>query len=287
MKVLQLIHSGAAERGGPVEGASLLRQQIRLHGHDVQQVTLDDADNWTQRDDEIALGPGIGNYGFSLRFRTWLYKHVSSFDLVVIHGLWQFHLAAAAAVLRKRKIPYIVFCHGMLDPWFNTAYPVKRVKKQVYWWLCEYRALRDARHVVFTCEEERVLARRSFTPYRVNEFVLGYGTLTPDIKRAACRDAFLTQFPKLRDKRSVLFLGRLHPKKGCDLLIEAFSKVAKEYPEVELVMAGPDEVGMRPKLESLARQRGISHRVHWVGMLRGSLKWGAILAADVDRKSVV
>ena len=281
MKVLQLIHSSAAERGGLAEAALLLRGQLQSHGHSLVQVTLDDPRHRAPDSDDVALGPGVGNYGLSLRFRAWLARHASSFDIVVIQGLWQFHLAGAVGELRRHNIPYVVFCHGMLDPWFKTAYPLKHFKKQLYWWLLEYRALRDARVVIFTCEEERMLARQSFTPYRVNEYVLGYGTLAPDIDVAACQETFLSQFPQLRGKRILLFLGRLHEKKGCDLLIEAFARVSGEHPDLHLVMAGPDETALLPTLQKQARVLGCDERLSWVGMLRGTLKWGALACADV------
>ena len=67
----------------------------------------------------------------------------------------------------------------MLDPWFKKQYPLKHLKKWMYWPWAEYRVLRDAQAVLFTCEEERVLARESFWLYRCNEVVVSYGTAKP------------------------------------------------------------------------------------------------------------
>ena len=61
---------------------------------------------------------------------------------------------------------YFVFTHGMLDPWFKRTYPLKHLKKWLYWPWAEYRVLRDAQAVLFTCEEERILARQSFWLYK-------------------------------------------------------------------------------------------------------------------------
>lgn len=86
--------------------------------------------------------------------------------------------------------------------------------------------------------------------------------------------------PQLRDRRFLLFLSRLHEKKGCDLLFQAFAKTASAAPDLDLVMAGPDQVGLEAKLRRIAAENGIASRVHWPGMLSGDIKWGALRACD-------
>jgi glycosyltransferase involved in cell wall biosynthesis len=78
----------------------------------------------------------------------------------------------------------------------------------------------------------------------------------------------------------LLFLGRIHEKKGCDLLLKAFAKLAGEVPEVDLVMAGPDQMGMQARLASMVGQLGAGARVHWAGMIGGEFKWGALRSCD-------
>ena len=135
----------------------------------------------------------------------------------------------------------------MLDPWFRRQYPLKHLKKAVYWRMCESRVLRDARAVLFTSEEERRLARTSFTGYAVREHVVHYGTPGPaGGDPAAARARFLTRWPALRDQRIVLFMGRIHPKKGLDLALEAFASCAPRQAGLRLVIAGPDEAGISP-----------------------------------------
>jgi glycosyltransferase involved in cell wall biosynthesis len=169
----------------------------------------------------------------------------------------------------------------MLDPWFKKEYPLKHLKKWMYWPWAEYRVLRDARAVLFTCEEERRLARTSFWLYRCNEVVVSYGTAKPKGDPDVERREFLEHYPELRGKRLALFMGRIHPKKGCDLVIEAFAKVLGQQPDWRLVIAGPDQVGLRESLNYHAAELGIAPQVTWTGMLGGTMKWGALRAAEV------
>jgi glycosyltransferase involved in cell wall biosynthesis len=94
----------------------------------------------------------------------------------------------------------------------------------------------------------------------------------------AQKAAFLKAWPQVSGKAYLLFLGRIHPKKGCDLLIEAFANVG--IPNLELVMAGPDESGWGAELRSRAERLGIAERITWTGMLRGDVKWGAFFGAE-------
>jgi len=97
---------------------------------------------------------------------------------------------------------------------------------------------------------------------------------TPPV--AAARNAFLEKYPVLRGKNNLLFLGRLHPKKGCDMLIDAFSQVARE--NCSLILAGPDQVGWEKQLRAQAAAG--KAEIIFPGMLDGEMKSGAFAAAD-------
>jgi glycosyltransferase involved in cell wall biosynthesis len=108
-----------------------------------------------------------------------------------------------------------------------------------------------------------------------------FGTADPQGDPGQQKAAFQSAFPVLRDRSFLLFLSRIHPKKGCDLLLQAFAALIPEMPPgFDLVIAGPDQVGWLPELQSLAQRIGISTRVHWLGMLKGDVKWGAFRCAD-------
>ena len=140
--------------------------------------------------------------------------------------------------------------------------------------------LRDAKNVLFTCENEKLLARQSFWLYRCNEQVINYGTGGHSGNTEEQRRLFLESYPHLQGKRFLLFLSRIHPKKGVDLLIEAFAKTNKVQPDLEMVIAGPDQLGLQTKLQQLALKHGISDKITWTGMLKDDMKWGAYLNAE-------
>src|SRR5208283_2601129 len=162
------------------------------------------------------LGPPKLNYGYSPRFVPWLRANTNKFDAVIVNGLWQYHGFGVWKALRNSSTPYVVFTHGMLDPWFKKQYPLKHLKKWMYWPWAEYRVLRDANAVLFTCEEERVLARSSFWLYRCNEVVVSFGTSQSAGEPQLEIQEFFRCYPELTGKKLALFMGRIHEKKGCD-----------------------------------------------------------------------
>ncbi len=281
MNILHAIQSTDPSRGGPIEGiGQIITATLGLHQHHI--VTLDSPDAphlATLRLPVTALGPGLV-LGYSGALVPWLRSNMTRFDLVVILGLWRYISFGTWRALRESPTPYLVMPHGMLDPWFKQRYPLKHAKKWMFWPWTEYRVLRDAKAVVFTCDEERRLARESFWLYRCNERVGTVGISGPNVNLAKACERFFSAYPSLRDKRIVLFLGRIHEKKGCDLLIRAFAEVATRDAKLQLVMVGPCHNGLDAKLLALAAHCGVSHRVTWPGMLTGETKWGAFAAAE-------
>jgi glycosyltransferase involved in cell wall biosynthesis len=252
-------------------------------GHQVEVVTLDDpASNFLASYGlpVHALGPSKSSYQYNPRLVPWLHDHARAYDAVVINGLWQYHSFGAWRVLHRMKVPYFVFTHGMMDPWFKSAYPLKHLKKWLYWPWAEYRVLRDATAVLFTSEDEGLLARQSFWLYKAREEVVAYGTRTPPNNAEVLREHFYVRHPELRGKRVLLFLSRIQEKKGCDLLVEAFSKVVAQDSNLHLLMAGPDQTGLVAKLQAQAQRLGIADRITWPGMLQGDMKWGAFYISE-------
>lgn len=284
MNILRIIASLDPEAGGPAEGIRQLTRALGERGHRTEVACVDAPgaewlENYTFP--VHALGPAWTPWGYAPRLEPWLRDAAGRFDCVLVHGLHQYAGFAVWRTLRDRSTPYYVYPHGMLDPWFKRAHPLKHLKKQLFWPWSDYRLLRDARAVLFTTEEERRLARRSFMPYRCTEKVVGYGTRGVPAEGAGDARAFHRRHPKLEDARIVLFLSRIHPKKGCDLLIEAFARVFGDDSPWHLVMAGPDRVGWTDELQDQAERLGISDRVTWTGMVRDEIKWATFRSADV------
>ena len=284
LRLLQVAGTLDPAYGGPPVVLNQLTRSLTNQGHLVDVITLDPPSAPWLNDvpgDPRAFGPALGKYAYSRRLRIWLRRHAGEYDAVIVHGIWQYQSRAVHLECRKRRVPYFVFVHGALDPWFEQQYPGKHAKKSLYWRLSEHRSLRDARAVLFTCEEERRLARVSFAPFDVAENIVRIGVEEPQGNPRLQREAFLSLHPHLRNKRIMLFLGRLHPKKGCDLLIQAFAEVCSRDDNLHLVVAGPDEGGLKPGLRALGKTFGADDRITWTGMLSGDMKWGAYRAAEV------
>lgn len=281
MRILQLVQTLDVRSGGVAQAVLLLSEAIAKAGHEVEIVTLDAPNSASRGATSLkvhALGTGREGYGYAPNLLPWLRAKGHRFDCAIVNGLWQYSGLATWRRFAGSTTPYYVFPHGMLDPWFKRTYPLKHLKKWLYWPWAEYRVLRDARAVIFTSEEERRQARESFWLYRCREQVSPLGVETPALPGG---DDFLLRFPQLRGKRIVLFLGRLHPKKGCDLLIDAFAAVASKHDSLTLVLAGPDQTGWENELRARAERAGMGERVFFTGMLEGSAKWGALRAAEV------
>jgi glycosyltransferase involved in cell wall biosynthesis len=277
MQLLHVIPSTDPATGGPAEGLRRILKGYERLGCSAEVISNDAPESRHSVDIQSPvhhLGPGKGVYGYNTRLHSWLRENYARFDGIIAHGIWQYPaLAVRQTVLGKR--PYVVFTHGMLDPWFRDAYPLKHLKKYPYWLLALYPLLRDAKRVLFTSPLEQELAPKSFSPYKCHGEVIPYGTLPPEDDPPLSKQAFYELCPGVKGRPFLLFIARLHEKKGCDLLVQAFADVCKDQPDMDLVMAGPDSVGLKAKLQSLAMELGIAERIHWPGMLKGDAKWGA------------
>ena len=284
MRILHVIPSVDPASGGPAEGLKQFCSIYQDGGHEVEVASLDAPEAVARIDypaKVYALGPGRGTYGYTPRAAPWFKDNLAGYDVVLINCIWQYNAFAACRALARISKPYAVFTHGMLDPYFKRRFPLKHIKKLIYWHLILKKILSGAAAVLFTCEEEKILARESFPGYRVHEMVVPYGTFGPDIDMAAAAESFLQRWPELRGQRLVVTMGRIHPKKATDILIQAFAETLARDPARHLVIAGPDQVGWQNQLEALAARLGVSARITWTGMLKGTLKWGAFAASEV------
>jgi glycosyltransferase involved in cell wall biosynthesis len=283
---LQLVHTLDPSVGGVAAAVLALSRGLARRGHKLDVVVLDEPDvvaAVADRDptDNItvhALGSGLTSYRYSRTLWPWLRQHGGDYDRVIVNGIWQYLSFAAWRRYAGSSVPYYVFPHGMLDPWFKETFPLKHLKKWLYWPWAEYRVLRDAAAVIFTAEEERFQARKSFWLYRCREKVSPLGVEAPPISSNA-KSEFLSRYPQLQNSRNFLFLGRLHPKKGCDILLEAFAQL-RSNDSISLILAGPDQAGWESDLRRQVTRLNLTNRVVFTGMLEGSMKQGAFTNAE-------
>jgi glycosyltransferase involved in cell wall biosynthesis len=181
-----------------------------------------------------ALGESfLGKYSFSPCLWKLLHRNAVSYDAIVVNGIWSFIGVAARSAARYSRRPYGVFIHGALDPWFNKQYPLKRLKKRLYWRI-QYTLLRDAWAVFFTTVTERDLASRSFRPNYWHDAVVPYGIGDPNHRQSQVVapadeiEAFYRKFPRLRGRRYLLFLGRIHKKKAATCWCWPFESSPRE-----------------------------------------------------------
>jgi glycosyltransferase involved in cell wall biosynthesis len=190
---------------------------------------------------------------------------------VHIHGIWETHCMMAAHAARAGKRPYVISAHGMLEQW---ALRNKRVKKALYAALVEIRAMKGAACL-------RALSADEVDDYRrlglTNPIALVPGAIDP---MRSNPDLLFTAYPHLKDKRIVLFLGRLHPKKGLHLLVRAWGCAVRSE-DLHLVIAGPDSEGTQARLQLLADELKLRSSITFTGMLSGEQKWSALAAASL------
>jgi glycosyltransferase involved in cell wall biosynthesis len=207
----------------------------------------------------------------------WLDRHLAEFDVLHLHGVWDRILLVAAAAARRRRIPYAVVPHGMLDPWCLTGQGVlKGLKKKLALALTHRGLLHGAAFLhVLNADEARLMEPLELTPPKV---VIPNGVFEREVSPLPPPGTFRAAHPELAADPYILFLSRLHQKKGLDILADAFAQVLRQGLAARLVVAGPDD-GARVPFEAQCRALGIADRVHLVGPLFGAAKLAAFADA--------
>jgi len=289
MKILRVITSMNPENGGPCQGIRNSIPALQQIGIYNEVVCFDSPDALFLGKDNFvinAIGPSKGPYAYCPALHEWLLNNFNRFDAVIIHGLWQYNGYGTFAAWKKYKknnntAPKLfVMPHGMLDPYFQKAKErrVKAIRNWIFWKLFENKVVNNVTGVLFTCKEELLLARQPFSPYTPKrELNIGYGIPKPPAFTADMRHSFEEKCPQVKDKPYLLFLSRIHHKKGVDILINAYLKLKQEYSLPALVIAGPVDT---PYGEEMKKLVAGSLDIFFPGMLTGNAKWGAFYGCE-------
>jgi glycosyltransferase involved in cell wall biosynthesis len=288
MKILQVVPSLAAGFGGPSTAVWELCRELTKQGEEITIFTTD-ADTAGRSKPGLAMPivlermkvfyfalQGMSNYKFSFPLAQALKEQASLFDIIHIHALFQFSTSVAAYYCRRYKRPYIITPHGHLDP-FN--FRKKSWVKYAYLSLFEAANLKNASAIHFTCEAERRSAiNLGFNPPSA---VIPLGINPEDFYQLPEYGNFRSKHPLLKDKKIILFLSRIHPKKGLDRLAAAFGELIKEREDIYLVIAGPDSDNYSNKVKGWLAKKSALSRVIFTGMLFGQDKLALFRDSDI------
>jgi len=287
MKIVHVISSIDPAQGGPSGGCVRLAAAQSALGHDVHIVSYGGTEIQKRAFQSAAEVPHFSQIRWHLlpdpdrvervlclKGSAQLRSVLRDASFVHVHGVWEPILKNAASIAKQYYIPYCTEPHGMLDVWSMKQ---KRLKKRLAL-LLGYRKMLDGAEftLALNADEARLLEPlRLKTPI----LVIPNGIFLEEFAVLPEKGFFRERMPELDEKRVILFLSRLHTKKGLDILAMAFVRLAKSHPQVDLVVVGPDG-GARAGFASLVHQLGIEDRVHLTGPLYGEDKLRAFVDAS-------
>lgn len=290
LKILHVLETLSPRYGGPVSVLLALAAAQQRAGHQVTVATTNAghpsgtyrAPGWdTLAGGTVPVlygGVGFAPLQFSRDVATYLRCSVAEFDLIHIHGLYRFPPTYAAWQARRQGVPYVIRPHGSLDPYLYDKSSRSLWIKRLYERWFDLPNLHAAGAIHYTAEEER--ERASFLKLRAPSFVVPNGLDWAQYATLPARGALRARWG-LGEAPLVLFLGRLHFKKGLDLLIPAFDALRQRVPGVQLVIAGPENDDYGQRVRGWVRERGLDAAVHFVGPLHGADVLQAYVDADV------
>jgi glycosyltransferase involved in cell wall biosynthesis len=288
VRVLHIIPSVSFLRGGPSFAVRGIARGLVNRGVAVDIITTDDhgPDRVAVPLEQPVIDVGVTYryfrrqvrfYTISLPLSRWLAAHVEEYDVLHIHALFSFSTTAAAFWAARRGVPYVVRPLGVLNTWgMQNRRPLL---KQLSFRLIERRILANAAAVHFTSERERREA--DLTAPSTRSVVIPNPVASPCLDENPSAERFLTRHPDLAGRSVILFLSRVDPIKGLDLLLDGFPRIQAAIPDAVLVVAGEGEDRFVARLRDQAQRLGVQRDVVWTGFLDESTKRAAFAVADV------
>jgi glycosyltransferase involved in cell wall biosynthesis len=272
-KILSIIDSLNPKDGGPSHSLfdiALSNKQNNIQ-HDILYIGKKQKINDLSGIKIIALNDSIFKYGISLKLIFWLYQNKNNYNLFIIHGLWQFITLLSRIIIPNK---YLVFTHGMLDPYFKSE-KFKSFKKKIYWNIFEKKNLQKAKFVLLNSIKEKKQINNTFVKTNGIKFkLINYGIYPKDINFKKSKLKFYSKFKFLKNYKLIVYIGRIHPKKGLDILIDAFEKIDnKRY---ILLIAGDINNKYAKALIQKVKNKNNSKKIIFANFLKGEIKWGAI-----------
>jgi glycosyltransferase involved in cell wall biosynthesis len=214
---------------------------------------------------------------FSIPMKKALEQNLKGYDLVYILSVWNYPVIMAASVCRKFNKPYIISPRGLLYP---ETFGKKALKKRIYYELLVKKWIREAVAVHYTSLDEAEKCHNRLS-LKNRAMVAPNGIDLSEFADLPDKNGFLSKYPALKNKKILLFLGRISWKKGLDILVRAFDILSKERADLRLVIAGGDEENYKSKIADLIDRAGLRDKVIFTGLLNGREKLGAYAAGDI------
>lgn len=281
MRVLHVIPSVSERSGGPATAIIPMCRALLRQGIEVLLITTDAglSDDARESGGSYKGVPAIffpsqlgESFKYSRPLATWLSSNIRQFSLVHIHAVFNHSSMAAAHVCYRAGVPYVVRPLGTLDPWSMTQ---KSFRKRLFWQVSGKGMLRRAAAVHYTTETEKLATEASFGLNHGKVIALGVETQS---STTLSRDKMAHHFPSLDGDPYVLVLSRLHPKKGLEVLIDAFLSLTPKFARWRLVIAGD---GPADHVSSLQAKAASSDRVVFTGWLDGEKKDAVLSCASL------
>ncbi len=289
MHILHVIPSLSPKHGGPSVALPLMARSLVQSGVQVDVATTDDDGPGGRL--SVPLGERVERDGYgvfyfrkqtefykvSLPFPSWMRRHVREYDLVHIHALFSFTSSAAARAARRAGVPYIIRPLGVLNRWGMENR--RRLLKSFSFRFLEQPILQHAAAMHYTARAEQLEAEQCGAT--APAAVIPLGLELADFAVLPSPELFLRRCPQAVGRPVVLFLSRIDPKKGIDLLLPAFAQVKLRHPQALLVLAGSGRDEYVRSLQQEAARLGLAGDVAWPGFLAGADKLSALAAATV------